>query len=388
MSYLIQKTPQAHVDGSPQQLKLNRLIEQIEQKKCDLLAWENAKNELHQHARKTLIPTYYQLHQVLFQQLEQLWMHLGQGHFSKADIAQLDAKLMLLSAELKDAQALSDADLNRVKEVYQFYQQHIQHQQKAKREVGNQRDVDQQESDSTTSSLHSNEFDPALTDADLNESAYSNEREYDWEHIEWNAFEKNTEQHQQAREQAKLKKQQEKREQAEKLVNQSLKTVYLKIAASIHPDREQNEAKKIEKTAVLQQANEAYEQQDLFSLLKLQIQIESNASSGESSLSHTKKGLSNEQVKFYQLALEAQGQRLDDQINQIIESLIWVKPVKADKPKKFKNKPSAQLQVVDIYKQIDTDTAHMKQQVKAEKERLKYMQRLSGLEMLLEHQAL
>jgi DnaJ-class molecular chaperone len=35
---------------------------------------------------------------------------------------------------------------------------------------------------------------------------------------------------------------------------QSLKTVYLKIAAMIHPDREQDETKKAEKTELFQQA--------------------------------------------------------------------------------------------------------------------------------------
>lgn len=54
----------------------------------------------------------------------------------------------------------------------------------------------------------------------------------------------NNDQYQQAREQAKLKRQQEKQAQAEKMVNQSLKTVYLKIASIIHPDREPDEAKK------------------------------------------------------------------------------------------------------------------------------------------------
>ena len=60
---------------SPQQKKLNRLIEKIEQQKIDLAAWEKAQAEIQQHARKTLVPVYNELHTVLFQQLEQLWKH-------------------------------------------------------------------------------------------------------------------------------------------------------------------------------------------------------------------------------------------------------------------------------------------------------------------------
>ena len=39
----------------------------------------------------------------------------------------------------------------------------------------------------------------------------------------------------------------------------------------------------------------------------------------------------------------------------------------------------------DVYKTIDIDCAELKQQLKAEKERLKYMERVKGLEMLLGH---
>ena len=376
MSYLLKKSPKPDVELSPQQQKLNQLIDQIEQQKVELSAWEQAKNEIQVYAQQTLIPSYHQLHLIWFQQLEQLWQHLTQGDFSKAEIAQLDKKLIELSSDLHASQALEHAQLDLVNEVFQFYQQHLAHQRVSR--------TTRLPSHSADVEVHNNFFTQQVSEQHSSNTSSKNEQaDTTWEDFEWN-----TAQHQQAREQAKLKKQQEKREQAEKLVTQSLKTVYLKIVASIHPDREPDEVKKIEKTAVLQKANQAYEQQDLFSLLKLQIQIELNTSKGESSVYETKKGLSVEQIKFYLLALEAQGQRLDDQIRQIVESLTWTQQAKADKPKKSKNKPSAQLQVADIYKQIDTDAAHMKQQVKAEKERLKYMQRLSGLEMLLEHQAL
>lgn len=52
---------------------------------------------------------------------------------------------------------------------------------------------------------------------------------------------------QQIREQAKLKRQQEKQEQAAAMAEQSVKSVYLKIAAAIHPDREVNDVKKSRK---------------------------------------------------------------------------------------------------------------------------------------------
>ena len=143
--------------------------------------------------------------------------------------------------------------------------------------------------------------------------------------------------------------------------------MYLKLAATIHPDRAPDEAKKIEKTELLQQANEVYAAQDLFYLLKLQIQIEQNRDVSQ-------KGLSSEQLKFYQLALDLQSQKLDDQIEEIIQLLSWNKKAHTGKVK-----------ITDLYKQVDADTSALKKQLKGEKERLKYMKKVSGVEMLMEH---
>jgi len=143
--------------------------------------------------------------------------------------------------------------------------------------------------------------------------------------------------------------------------------VYLKIAAMIHPDREPDEAKKLEKTELLQKVNEAYSGQDLFYLLKLQLQLETNK--GLSS-----KALSPEQVKFYQLSLEAQSQNMQSQLEEIFASFHLSSHIN-----------TKQLKMSDVYKVIDKDAAELKQQLKWEKERLKHMKKVSGVEMLLGH---
>ncbi|KGT47602.1 hypothetical protein GW12_13280 [Acinetobacter sp. HR7] len=231
-------------------------------------------------------------------------------------------------------------------ELYIYYQQSIEYVQpkKTKNKASNE---------AQDSFYEENNFDEA--DAEIFE--------------EWDRKSK----YSQAREQARLKGEQEKRERAEKLAEQSWKTVYLKIAATIHPDREQDEARKIEKTELLQRANEAYAEQDLFTLLKLQIQLEQNRD-------NSKKGLSAEQLRFYQLALDTQSQKLQDQIDELIADLVW-----SQKAKISLHKAKGKFQVTDLYKQIDADTAAVKQQLKVEKERLTYMRKLSGLEMLLEN---
>lgn len=336
MSFDLKVSLKQRAEPFSQQKKLNRLIDQIEQQKISLATWQNAQAEIQQHTRQKLMPVYSELHKILFQQLDQLWMLLQQHAFSKADMQQLDEKIAQLAQLLKRSKMLKGEQLTLVKQIDTFYQQHAQQSLKKNKKVQ-----------------------PAKFEQ--NESYEQNTE------LEQDDFEQYAAEQQQAREQAKQLRQQQKREQAEQMAAQSLKTVYLKIAAMIHPDREQDETKKQEKTELFQQASQAYEQQDLFYLLKLQLQLEQNKGVGS-------KELSAEQVKFYKLALDAQSQQLEIQIEEILDSFQLVKKVKAE-----------HVHISDVYKAIDADCAELKQQLKWEKERLKHMKKVSGVEMLLGH---
>ncbi|ERP96254.1 molecular chaperone DnaJ [Acinetobacter sp. COS3] len=329
---------QQGAEQSPQQKKLNRLIDKIEQQKISLAIWQNAQDEIQQHTRQKLLPIYSELHAVLFQQLQQLWDMLHSHEFSKADMQQLDESIAQRARMLKHSKMLSNEQQQQVDQIDTFYQQHAQQSAKKSKKV-QQVKVDQLERDEQITSYEDD-------------------------------FEQHAAEQQLAREHAKQQRQQQKREQAEQMAAQSLKTVYLKIAAMIHPDREQDESKKAEKTELFQQASQAYEQQDLFYLLKMQLQLEQNKGVGA-------KALSAEQVRFYKLALDAQSQQLESQIDEILDSFQLAKKVKAE-----------HLHISDVYKAIDADCAELKQQLKWEKERLKHMKKVSGVEMLLEHGAL
>ena len=334
---------------SPQQKKLNRLIAQIEQQKIQLEMWQKAQAEIQQQTRKTLVPLYSELYEILFGQLEQLWNSLQRDEFSKADLIQLDEKIQNLAAILKNSQVLSEQQRAKVSQINNFYQQHAEHTQSKKNK---KKQIFERHDPTENDAQH---IDDEQIDFDAENEVYD------------------AQQHQLEREQHRLNRQKEKREQAQKMAEQSLRMVYLKIAAIIHPDREQDEHIKVEKTELLQQANQAYELKDLFYLLKLQIQVEQNRGTNQ-------KGLSNEHIKFYKLALDAQKQQLDSQIDEIIESLNWTKQAKSKA-----QKSSGTIQILDMYKQIEADCVVLKQQIKWEKERLKQMRRLKGLQMLLEH---
>ncbi len=337
MSSALKTTAQPEARLSPQQKKLNRLIERIEQQKQELVIWKNAQADIQNYTRSKLLPVYTELHTVLFAQLDSLWNHLASDDFSKADLTQIDTKIVALAKMLKKSQMLTSEQKEQVEKIDTFYMQHAEHI-RAKKAKAN-----------------------SIQSHDLAETVEQNV-DVDWENYEYDSAEYEAE-----RERAKQLKQQEKREQAAKMAEQSLKTVYLKITAMIHPDREPDEAKKLEKTELLQQVNEAYAAQDLFYLLKLQLQLETNK--GLSS-----KALSSEQVKFYQLALEAQSQSLQGQLDEIFASFHLSSHIN-----------TKQLKMSDVYKVIDQDATELKQQLKWEKERLKHMKKVSGMKILMEH---
>ena len=283
-------------------------------------------------------------------------------------MAQLDEKIQDLALSLQSKQTMSEQQSNLIEQIIVFYQQKSEQE-----ELKRTKSIKQNQHFHQNQNAHD---DLEQSSADVSglgrEQTMDQSESWDWEHD----FDQQQNLHRQAREQAKLNRKQDKQAQAEKMSEQSLKSVYLKIASIIHPDREPDESKKAEKTELLQRANDAYEQEDLFFLLKLQLEI-------EQSKNGSNKGLSTEQVKFYQQALEAQSQALKKQIQELIDSLVW-----SNKAKIAVSKSRGQLNIADLYKQIDVDVSAVKQQLKAEKQRLMYMGKESGLEMLLEHQVL
>lgn len=64
------------------------------------------------------------------------------------------------------------------------------------------------------------------------------------------------------------------RRKEEQEVSQSLRDVYRKVASALHPDREPDAQRRERKTALMQQANQAYADENLLALLELQLQAE------------------------------------------------------------------------------------------------------------------
>lgn len=67
-------------------------------------------------------------------------------------------------------------------------------------------------------------------------------------------------------------KAQAKKQAEAELTAQSLRDIYRKLASALHPDREPDPDKRAARTALMQRANQAYDQKDLLGLLSLQLE--------------------------------------------------------------------------------------------------------------------
>jgi len=165
----------------------------------------------------------------------------------------------------------------------------------------------------------------------------------------------------------KQKKLAEKRALAKQKANQSFKNIYLKIASLIHPDREQNEERKIEKTEILQRVNQAYENKDLFALLKYQIEFTASVEKFNN--------LAKEQLEFYNINLEEQAEELQSKIDDIIYSFDWNDHIDMHSLGRIK--------VKDLYKKFDKDVLIIKKNLERAERALEIFSDRAELKSLL-----
>ncbi len=103
--------------------------------------------------------------------------------------------------------------------------------------------------------------------------------------------------------------------QAAKEASQSVRDVYRKLVSALHPDRASDSADQARRTGQMQRANQAYEAQDLLSLLSLQIEIE------QIDANHLE-GISDARLAHYNQVLREQLAQLEAEVLQWIEPFV------------------------------------------------------------------
>jgi len=101
------------------------------------------------------------------------------------------------------------------------------------------------------------------------------------------------------------------RDQAEKQVNQSLREVFRKLVSALHPDRESDPIERARKNQLMQRVNQAYDANDLLTLLGLQLEIEQIDAAHLSSISA-------ERLAHYNQILREQLTQLEAELASVI----------------------------------------------------------------------
>lgn len=106
----------------------------------------------------------------------------------------------------------------------------------------------------------------------------------------------------------------QRREEALRDAGQSLREVFRRLASALHPDRESDPEEQARKTALMQQANQAYEANDLMTLLRLQVEADQLDPDRLAAMPEAR-------LRGYNLLLREQIDTVDDQIVQIKRAL-------------------------------------------------------------------
>lgn len=273
---------------SPTQKKFKQLNVKVETQKKDLQEWEEVAEFARQQVNGKLVPLWDQLAQERAALIVVLHDAALKYKLTKIELAKLDHLVcelceIVLSRNVNhrqenDNQESGDQE-SRIQEknLKRIYAVHAgkDFDSLKKYNVASEPEPTDEEMYGDSSA----DTDLDNVDLDLADDSYDNDNFAD--HGDKEARdEKRASSHkhrqQQKRSNKKTKKQIEadaKQQQADALANQSLKQMYKRLAAILHPDREPVETEKVRKTHLMQRATDAYQNNDLIGLIQLQVEI-------------------------------------------------------------------------------------------------------------------
>lgn len=283
---------------SPEQKRFNTLTKQIEQARATLQDWQQ-QIPLYQQAHHALLgPLFESLDKARREWVSAIDKQLDQPGWTQPEQRLLRELLCDVVGDLLEDQDEPDLALkdlfDRHSEVdYDTEQQNVRRAMKGMVE--------------------------AMTGMDLgdeDEHIESDEALLQRMHQQMQAEDERHQAEAEARAQAKAGRRktaaEKRREDEEKQATQSVREVYRKLASALHPDREPDPQQRAEKNALMQQVNQAYEANDLLSLLSLQLKIEQVDAEHLAQASAV-------QLKRYNKVLAEQLAELKSEINETVE---------------------------------------------------------------------
>lgn len=274
------------------QQTFNKLIEQIEKKRAQLVDWEAAVLRYQKKYTGELQPLVDDLMDRQVRMVHCLDRASVQKGLSKTERGAIAGLIVDLADQL-----LANRDDAELKAIYNKH---------------SHSDYDQQEA---ADIKHMKSVMEGMLGVDLGDDFDANSGEEFLKHIqakmqeEWaqeNAKRQAWEERRPKRKKTAKQLAKEAQQQAEEQqISLSIREVYRKLASALHPDRETDARERERKTALMQRVNEAYEKRNLLQLLKLQLELEHIDQNtvnniGEDRLKHYNKILKEQLVELEQ----------------------------------------------------------------------------------------
>src|SRR5574344_1054123 len=105
---------------SAPQKKFQKLCQKIEQEQLRLNEWQTAQADIQARASREILPTYAQLREIIFQQIQQL-LQQKQQKMTAAQQTKLAQKIEQLSLQLLDSQQMSAEQVQFLTELLNHY---------------------------------------------------------------------------------------------------------------------------------------------------------------------------------------------------------------------------------------------------------------------------
>lgn len=283
--------------SSAVQKKFDQLNKKIEQQKIQLEAWKETAELAQQHVHGKLVPLSEQLNMYRATLIEQLHEASLAYKLTRWEMDALD-QLILDLCDLALNRDLSAAQERRIRQIFEVHAGSTFEDSKTK--IAAEKALLEQQMPA--------EF--GLTDddniIDLEDPQSLREHFMQQQEAKQSAQQHTSKARKKTAKQLHNELQQQ---QADALACKSLKQIYQRLIAHLHPDREPDEQQKIKKTSLMQQVNAAYQTQDLMALIQLQIQI---GQQNQGALAQ----LADEQLHLYNLNLAKHSQQLAQDIEQ------------------------------------------------------------------------
>jgi hypothetical protein len=284
---------QAGAALGPEQRKYNQLVARIEKARSELLAWQEQVPLFAQAHAARLQPLLAELAAQRRQLVLALAGLLAQTGWRKAERRILRRALCEQAAELVDSDFIDEAA---AAELAALHDQHAE----------TSLDETRREALDDMKGMFE-----AVSGLDLGGEAFESEEEllqHAQQRLQAEA-ERQAQQQEQAQAQPRRRQSaaQRKRQAQEEQASKSVREVYRQLASALHPDRAEDEADRLRRTALMQRVNQAYSRQDLLALFALQLETE------QIDPAHLARA-SAERLRHYNYVLSAQLAELQDEV--------------------------------------------------------------------------